>query len=91
MLAYCVELHMRDSLRPLLFCDEYPEAKTIRGPVARADRLPAGMDKDHNKTLDYGSRAQSLQSLFQLLSGIVLNMPRFRGPSTWLRRKLSIR
>ena len=37
MLAYYVEWHMREALRPMLFCDEDQDAKKTRDPGARPE------------------------------------------------------
>lgn len=79
MLAYYVEWHMREAWRPLLFCDEDLEAKTLRDPVVPAKRSDAAMDKAHTKTLVDGSPVHSFQSLLRLLSGIVLNIAQVPG------------
>jgi hypothetical protein len=81
MLAYYVEWHMREAWRPLLFCDEDLEAKTLRDPVVPAERSDAAMEKVRTKTLDDGTRVHSFQSLLQLLSAIVVNVARVPGTS----------
>jgi transposase len=79
MLAYYVEWHLREAWRPLLFCDEELEAKSLRDPVAPAQRSKSALRKVHTKTLDEGAQVQSFQTLIQSLSGIVLNLVQAPG------------
>ncbi len=74
MLAYYVEWHMREVWRPLLFSDEGLEAKTVRDPVAPAERSPATMEKIQTKRLEDGSAVHSFRTLIQSLSSIVMNI-----------------
>lgn len=82
MLAHYVVWHMIDAWRPLLFCDEDPQAKTMRDPVAPATRSPAALDKVHTKVLDDGTPVHSFQTLLHDLSSIVSNTCRRPGAST---------
>jgi len=76
MLAYYVQWHMIEAWRPLLFCDEDPEAKARRDPVAPAERSKAALRKVHSKRLDDGSEVHSFRTLLRHLSGIVRNVCR---------------
>jgi hypothetical protein len=82
MLAHYVVWHMIDAWRPLLFCDEDQQAKTMRDPVAPATRSPAALDKVHAKVLDDGTPVHSFQTLLNDLSSIVSNTCRRPGAST---------
>lgn len=79
MLAYYVEWHMREALRPMLFCDEDQEAKQTRDPVAPAKRSEAALKKVRSKLLEDGSSAHSFQTLLKLLSAVVRNACRTPG------------
>lgn len=79
MLAYYVEWHMREALRPMLFCDEDQDAKKTRDPVAPAKRSEAALKKAHTKLLEDGTVAHSFQTLLKLLSTIVRNACRTPG------------
>jgi len=82
MLAYYVEWHMRETLRPLLFCDEDQAAKQSRDPVAPAKRSEKALQKVHGKVLEDGTEAHSFQTLLKLMSGIVRNVCRVPGAHT---------
>ncbi len=82
MLAHYVVWHMIEAWRPLLFCDEDQQAKTMRDPVAPATRSPAALDKVHTKVLDDGTPVHSFQTLLNDLSSIVSNTCRRPGAST---------
>ena len=73
MLAYYVQWHMLDVLRPLLFCDENQEAKKTRDPVAPARRSPEALKKAQSKTLDDGTVVESFRTLLECLGTIVRN------------------
>jgi transposase len=79
MLAYYVEWHMREALRPMLFCDEDQDAKKTRDPVAPAKRSQAALKKASSKLLEDGSQAHSFQTLLKLLGTIVRNTCRTPG------------
>lgn len=79
MLAYYVEWHMREALRPMLFCDEDQDAKKTRDPVAPAKRSEAALKKAHSKLLKDGSSVHSFQTLLKILSCIVRNACRTPG------------
>ncbi len=77
MLAYYVEWHMREALRPLLFADENQEAKKNRDPVSAARRSPEAAKKVHSKVIADGTTAtHSVQTLMQSQSTIVKNLCR---------------
>lgn len=73
MLAYYVEWHMREALRPLLFADDDPVAKATRDPVAPARRSAAASAKSARRTLADGTPVHSFRSLIEDLSTIVRN------------------
>ena len=73
MLAYYVEWHMIEAWRALLFADEDQQAKQHRDPVAPARRSAKAERKALTHTLDNGSPAHSLRTLFEELSTIVRN------------------
>lgn len=79
MLAYYVEWHMREALRPMLFCDEDQDAKKTRDPVAPAKRSEAALKKAHSKLLEDGTAAHSFQTLLKTFSTIVRNACRTPG------------
>jgi len=81
MLAHYVVWHMMESWRALLFCDEDQQAKTMRDPVAPAQRSRAALDKVHAKVLDDGTPVHSFHTLLKDLSSIVSNACRRPGPS----------
>ena len=82
MLAHYVVWHMIEAWRPLLFCDEDQQAKTMRDPVAPATRSRAALDKVHAKVLDDGTPVHSFQTLLHDLSSIVSNTCRRPGASS---------
>ncbi len=73
MLAYCVEWHMREAWRELMFADEDQVAKLTRDPVAPAKRSDAAMKKVASRTLDDGTPVHSFKTLMQDLQTIVRN------------------
>jgi transposase len=73
MLACYVEWHMREALRPMLFCDEDQDAKKTRDPVAPAKRSAAALEKAHSKLTSDGTPAHSFQTLLKMLGSIVRN------------------
>lgn len=73
MLAYYVQWHMVEALRPLLFCDEDQEAKKTRDPVAPARRSPEALKKAQSKTLDDGTVVESFRTMLEYLGTIVRN------------------
>lgn len=81
MLAQYVVWHMVEAWRPVLFCDEDPDSKKTRDPVAPARRSESALQKVHSKRLDDGSPVHSFQTLLQELSTIVRNVCRRPGAS----------
>jgi len=82
MLAYYVEWHMKEALRPLLFADEDQEAKAMRDPVAPAERSAAALDKVARKTTPDGQEAHSFKTLLEHLAVIVRNQCARRNESS---------
>jgi Transposase DDE domain len=77
MLAYYVQWHMRQALKPLLFADEATaEQKCDRDPVAPAKRSAAALDKVHSRQLADGSPPMGFTRLLAHLATIVRNMVR---------------
>jgi len=70
MLAYYVQWHMTEALRPLLFADEEQEAKETRDPVAPAQRSDKALKKVRSRKLEDGSEVHSFRSLLHLMSTI---------------------
>jgi transposase len=81
MLAYYVEWHMREAWRELMFADEDQAAKSIRDPVAPAQRSDEAMTKVQSHMLDDGTPVHSFQTLMATLAGIVRNTCRTPGGS----------
>ena len=82
MLAYCVEWHMRETWRELMFADEDQAAKAMRDPVAPAQRSDAAMKKACSHTLIDSTPVHSWHSLMAELSTIVRNTCRApNGPA----------
>ena len=79
MLAYYVQWHMIEAWRPLLFADEDQAAKTLRDPVAPAQRSESALRKVHARTLDDDSPVHSFHTLLDDLGGIVRNLCRRKG------------
>ena len=75
MLAYYVEWHMRQRLKPLLFDDEEPEvAEAARASVvARAEASPSAQDKARSKRTASGESVHSLRTLLDNLATITKN------------------
>jgi transposase len=70
MLAYYVQWHMKETLRPLLFSDEDQNAKTIRDAVAPAKRSDACLEKVHSKKLRDDTDVHSFTTILKLMSTI---------------------
>ena len=75
MLAYYVEWHMRQRLKPLLFDDEEPQkAQGARASVvAPAEVSPSAKDKAHSKRTASGERVHSSRTLLDDLATIAKN------------------
>ena len=76
MLAYYVEWHMRQRLKPMLFDDEYlDEASLSRAsPVAKAVRSEHAKAKDASKTADDGLPLHSFRTLLKDLGTLAYNV-----------------
>jgi Transposase DDE domain len=75
LLAYYVEWHLRQALRPLLFDDEDPAeaAARRRSVVARARRSPRAEAKPATKRTADGGPAHSFQTLLADLATLTKN------------------
>jgi transposase len=82
MLAYYVEWHMKEALRPLLFADEDQDAKATRDPVAPAKRSAAALAKIATKTTKDGLQAHSFRTLLDHLATLVRNQCAKRDESS---------
>jgi transposase len=76
MLAYYVEWHMRERLKPMLFDDEQlDEASAARvSPVAKAVRSEHAKDKDKSKRADDGMPLHSFRTLLKDLGTLAYNI-----------------
>lgn len=76
MLAYYVEWHMRERLKPMLFDDEYLDEvnATRASPVAKALRSQHAKAKDASKTADDGLPLHSFRTLLQDLATLAYNI-----------------
>jgi hypothetical protein len=76
LLAYYVEWHMRQCLKPMLFDDEYlDQANASRpSPVLKAVRSPHAKAKDASKTADDGLPLHSFRTLLQDLGTLAYNV-----------------
>jgi transposase len=76
MLAYYVEWHMRQRLKPMLFDDEYLEdANASRAsPVVKAVRSQHAKIKDASKTAEDGLPLHSFRTLLQDLGTLAYNI-----------------
>ena len=76
VLAYYVEWHMRQRLKPMLFDDEYlDEASASRSsPVVKAVRSQHAKTKDASKTADDGLPLHSFRTLLQDLGTLAYNV-----------------
>ena len=75
MLAYYVEWHMRQRLKPLLFDDEEPEVAEAARPsvVARAEVSPGAQNKARSKRTASGESVHSFRTLLDNLATITKN------------------
>lgn len=73
MLAYCVEWHLREAWRDLMFADTEQQAKATRDPVAPATRSASAQDKAMTHRLTDGSPAHSFSTLMAELATLVRN------------------
>jgi hypothetical protein len=76
LLAYYVEWHLRERLKPMLFDDEFLEqANAMRpSPVAKAQRSAHARAKDASKRNDDGLPVHSLRTLLQDLATLTYNI-----------------
>jgi hypothetical protein len=76
MLAYYVEWHMRERLKPMLFDDEYLiEASATRAsPVAKAVRSEQAKAKDASKRAEDGLPLHSFRTLLKDLGTLTYNI-----------------
>jgi len=76
MLAYYVEWHMRERLKPILFDDEFlePASATRLSPVAKAVRSDQAKTKDASKRSEDGLPLHSLRTLLQDLATVAYNI-----------------
>src|SRR5476651_1253725 len=76
MLAYYVEWHMREKLKPMLFDDEYVEqARAARpSPVAKAQRSEQAKAKDASKLTEDGLPVHSFRTLLDDLATLTYNV-----------------
>ena len=76
MLAYYVEWHMRERLKPMLFDDEYlDQASASRAsPVVKAVRSEQAKAKDASKLADDGLPLHSFRTLLQDLGTLAYNV-----------------
>ena len=83
MLAYYVEWHMRQKLKPILFEDEQRAAAESLRPsiVAPAPRSELAQRKDESKRTADGLPVQSFQSLLADLATLAKNLVRASGPN----------
>jgi transposase len=79
MLAYYVQWHLAEALKPLLFADEAPadEARTC-DPAAPAKRSAAALAKAQTRRLSDGTPVLSFRGLLTHLATIVRNVMRPR-------------
>jgi hypothetical protein len=84
MLAYYVEWHMREQLRPMLFDDEDKEgANALRASiVAPAERSDVARRKDFTKRTEDGTPVHSFQTLLDDLGTLAKNRVRPRGSAS---------
>ena len=76
MLAYYVEWHMRECLKPMLFDDEFIEQTQAAraSPVNKALRSDHAKSKDASKRADDGSPLHSFRTLLQDLGTVAYNV-----------------
>ena len=76
MLAYYVEWHMRERLKPMLFDDEQLEQASASraSPVAKAVRSEHAKQKDKTKLADDGLPLHSFRTLLQDLATLAYNV-----------------
>ena len=71
MLAYCVEMHMRKALAPLLFDDE--DGPVRESPVAKAERSAGARKKAATKRTRSGLDVHDFKGLIEHLGDLTMN------------------
>ena len=80
MLAYYVQWHMQEALRPLTFADEEViEDRQTRDPVAPAERSASAKRKASTKRQEDGTPVQRYRGILEDLATIVRNTSRRPG------------
>jgi hypothetical protein len=81
MLAYYVEWHMRQKLKPILFDDHDKAAADAARPsvVAKAERSEAAQRKARNRCTDDGLPVHSFRSLLGDLATVTRNVMAMDG------------
>ncbi len=80
MLAYYVQWHMQEALRPMTFADEEViEDRKTRDPVAPAQRSASAKRKASAKRLEDGTPVRSFRGILEDLATIVRNTSRRPG------------
>ncbi len=76
MLAYYVEWHMREKLKPMLFDDEFiDQARATRSsPVLKAQRSSSAKLKDSSKSTEDGLPVHSFRTLMKDLAALTYNI-----------------
>jgi len=86
MLAYYVQWHLAEALKPLLCADEGPADEVReRDPVAPAGRSAAALAKAQTRRLADGTPALSFRGLLTHLATIVRNTMPFRDAKPGMR------
>jgi hypothetical protein len=85
MLAYYVEWHLRQALRPLLFEDHEKATaqRQARSVVARAERSDAAKRKAKTRRTEEGLPVHSFQTLLKDLATLTKNRVRVGGSATF--------
>ncbi|MDR3212389.1 MAG: IS1634 family transposase [Azoarcus sp.] len=74
MLAYYVEWHMRERLKPMLFDDEFKDSQIRPSAVAKAQRSAHAKSKDARQRANDGLPIHSFQTLMQDLATLTYNI-----------------
>lgn len=84
MLAYYVEWHVRERLKPILFDDHEREAAEAERPsvVAPAPRSAAAVEKDHTKHTAAGEPVHSFRTLLADLATLCKNRVKVPGTNS---------
>ena len=78
MLAYYVEMHMREALAPMLFDDEHGPVRD--SPVAKAERSPQARRKASAKRTSSGEDVHDFRGLLEQLGTLTMNRIEPSGP-----------